>query len=72
MNKIAVIRNGKIVYLDEHAAVMRPSETAARESREDNRMRHRKDILQPNQVDFYKAYPEKAKDFSPELRRQLS
>lgn len=72
MGKITRIINGKLVDIDEHAPVLKPTETAARESRQDNRVRHRKDILQPNQVDFYKAYPDKAKELNPELRRLLS
>lgn len=72
MSKIARIINGQIVYLDESAPVIKPNETAARESREDNRVRHRKDILQKNETAYYKAYPEAAKDLNPELRRLLS
>lgn len=70
-NKIARIINGRIVY-GEHAGISKPNETAARASREDQKVRFRKDILQRNQVDYYKAYPEQAKDLNPELRRLLS
>lgn len=71
-NSIAIIRNGKIIYVDDSSPVIRPSETANRESRESQKTRYRKDLLQRNQVDYYKAYPEKAKDLNPELRRLLS
>ncbi len=71
-NNIARIINGRIVYIDEHSPVVQPNITAARESRQDNFVRHRKDVLQKNQVDYWKAYPEKAKDLNPELRRLLS
>ncbi len=67
----AIIRNGQIIR-DTDAEHVKPSETAARESRADQVMRHRKDILQPMETDYWKAYPEKAKDLSPELRRLLS
>lgn len=70
-NKIARIIGGRIVYGD-HADISKPTETAARASREDQKVRFRKDILQKNQVDYYKAYPEQAKDLNPELRRLLS
>ena len=69
---IARIINGKIVYLDEHAPVLTPNETAARENREQQRNKYRGEMLQPNQVDYYKQYPEQAKNLSPELRRLLS
>lgn len=72
MGKITRIINGQLVDIDEHAPVIKPTETAARESREEGRMKYRKDILQKNQVDYYKAYPEKAKELNPELRRLLS
>lgn len=72
MGKITRIINGKLVDIDEHAPVLKPTETAARESRQDNRVRHRKDILQRNETAFYRAYPEEAKKLNPELRRLLS
>jgi len=71
MNKKAVIRNGRIIY-DVDAEVLKPNETAARANREDMKVKHRKDLLQRNQVDFYKAYPEQAKNLSEETRRLLS
>lgn len=67
----AIIRSGKIIY-DTNSEVIKPTETAARASREDNRTRHRKDILQRNETQFFKAYPDEAKKLSPELRRLLS
>lgn len=67
----AVIRNGRIVY-DIDSEIIKPTETAARASREDQRVRYRKDILQKNQVGYYKAFPEAAKELNPELRRLLS
>ena len=72
MGKIVRIIDCKIVRIDEHAPVARPTETAARENREDNRMRHRKDILQKNQVDYWKVHKDQAEQLSPELRRLLS
>lgn len=71
MNKKAIIRNGVIVY-DTDAATIQPNETAARERRTGMQMKNRKELLQKNQVDFYKAYPEQLENLSPELRRQLS
>lgn len=71
MNKTAVIRNGKIIY-GEEAHVLKPNETAARERREGMKTKHRKDLLQKNQVDFYKVHPEEAKNFNDETRRLLS
>lgn len=70
-NRIAAIRNGKIVY-DDTSIFPIPTETAARESRTDQRNRYRAETLQPNQVDYYRVYPEQAKDLNPELRRLLS
>lgn len=72
MSSIARIINGRIEYLDEHAPILQPNETEARSSREAGRAKYRKETLQKNQVDYYKAYPEKAKDLNPELRRLLS
>jgi len=72
MNKIARIVNDKIIYSDEHAPTITPNETAARERRENMKMKHRKDLLQRNQVDYYKAFPEQAKNLSDETRRLLS
>lgn len=67
----AIIRNGRIVY-DTDAERIIPNETAARERRESMKTRHRKDLLQKNQVDYYKAFPEQAKNLSDETRRLLS
>lgn len=69
MNKV-VIRNGKIVRGE--AESIKPTETEARANRENMKVKGRKDMLQKNQVDYYKAYPEQAKNLSPELRRLLS
>lgn len=71
-SKIAIIRQGKIIYQDEHVAPIKPNDSVTRESREEGRRVHRKDILQRNDVNYFKAYPEKLKELSPELRRQLS
>lgn len=68
---IAVIRNGRIIY-GESAIVPLPTETEARSSREAQKVKYRADLLQKNQVDYYKVHPEKAEVFSDELRRQLS
>lgn len=67
----AVIRNGQIIY-GEEATSQKPNDLQARANREDQKVRHRKDMLQPNQVDYYKAYPEQAKDLPDETRRLLS
>jgi len=71
--KRAVIRSGRIIYGDDISAeIIKPNETAARAGREDMKVRHRKEMLQKNQVDFYKAYPEQAKNLNDETRRLLS
>ena len=72
MSKIAIIRGGKIIYTDEHAEVALPNETAARERRERMKVDNRKELLQPNQTDYYKVYKDQAKNLSPELRRLVS
>lgn len=72
MNKIARIINGQIVYTDSHAPASRPNETAARANREEMKTTHRKDLLQRNEVGYYRAYPEQAKNLSDETRRLLS
>lgn len=72
MAKIARISNGKIIYTDESAPVIAPNETAARERREAMKTKHRAELLQPNQVDYYKQYPEQAKNLSDDVRRLLS
>lgn len=72
MAKIARIVNNKIVYSDDHAEVIKPNETLARGRREYQRAKHRKDILQPNQVDYYKAHPEQLDNLSDDLKRLLT
>lgn len=72
MSKVAIIRNGTIVYLDESSPVILPNETANRESREDQKVRHRADLLQKNQVDYWKVHKDQAEALNPELRRLLS
>lgn len=67
----AVIRNGKIIY-DVDAEVSKPSETAARENREAMKTKHRGDMLQRNEVGYYKKYPKELDNLSPELKRLLS
>jgi len=69
--KKAIIRGNKIIY-GEDAELMLPSETAARERREKMKVNNRKALLQKNQVDFYRAYPEQLDNLSDELKRQLS
>lgn len=69
--RIARIVNGKIVY-GSHAQVIKPNEMAANERRQRMRTDRRKEMLQRNQVDYYKAYPEQAKNLSDETRRLLS
>lgn len=68
---IAIIRNGKIVY-GVPADMPLPTETEANSRRRDMKTAHRKDLLQPNQVDYYKAYPDQAKELGDETRRLLS
>lgn len=72
MNKVAIIRRGTIIYLDEHATVAHPNETAARESRENQRVRYRAETLQKSDPDYWKVYKDQAENLSPELRRLLS
>lgn len=67
----AVIRNGRIVY-DADAELVKPSMTSARENRESQRSKYRAEMLQKNQVDYYKVNPEQAKNLSDETRRLLS
>jgi hypothetical protein len=69
--QIAVIRNGRIIY-GEKAHVPLPNETEARSSREGQKTKYRADLLQVNEVGYYKVHPDKAEGFSDELRRQLS
>lgn len=71
MSQKAVIRNGKIVY-DSDAEVTKPNSLEGHSKREAMKMRHRKDLLQPNQVDYYKVHPEQAKDLPEETQRLLS
>lgn len=72
MSKIARIINGTIVYTDDHAPTTKPNETEARAKREEMKTTHRADMLQRNQVDYYRKYPEQAKNLSDETRRLLS
>lgn len=72
MSKIARIINGQIVYSDDHAPVINPTETEARSNREEQKTKHRADILQKNQVDYWKVHPDQAEALNPELRRLLS
>lgn len=71
MNKHAIIRNGKIIY-DQSAELVKPNETQARANREEMKTTHRKDLLQRNQVDYYKAFPEQLENLSDETKRLLS
>lgn len=72
MTKIARIVNGEIVYTTERAEISKPNETVARSRRESQRNKYRKETLQPNQTDYYKAYPDKLDNLSDGLKRQLS
>lgn len=67
----AVIRNGKIIYGQEANAI-KPSSTEAKARREAMKTNHRKDLLQPNQTDYYRVYKDKANDLPDETRRLLS
>jgi hypothetical protein len=71
-NRKAIIRNGRIVY-DEEATVARPTETNARFEREAERKTYAREITQPSSTNFYKAYPERAKEiYSEETLRLIS
>lgn len=67
----AIIRNGEIIY-DQSAELIKPNETQARANREEMKTKHRKDLLQRNQVDYYKAFPEQLENLSDETKRLLS
>lgn len=71
MNKITRIHNGSIVY-GEAADTIKPTETAANANREAMKVNHRGDMLQRNETEYYKKYPEQLENLSPELRRLLS
>lgn len=70
MSNIVRIHNGKIV--EGSSDVINPSETSARENRQAMRTKHRRELLQPNQVDYYKEYPQHMKDLPEETQRLLS
>ena len=72
MNKIARIVNGKIIYSNEHAPTITPNETEARARREGMKTKHRAELLQPNQTEYYKVYKDQAKNLSDDVRRLLS
>ncbi len=57
MSKIAIIRGGKIIY-DTEPTITKPNETNARFEREFERKKYRKDTIQPNSVEYAKAYPD--------------
>ena len=67
----AIIKNGKIIYGIDSTHI-KPNETSARERREGMKTKHRKALLQKNQTEFYRAYPEQAKNLNDETRRLLS
>lgn len=70
MSKV-VIRNGKII--EDSGKLIKPNELSAKFNRESEKVKYRKDLLQPTQVDFAKAYPEKAKElYNEETLRLLS
>lgn len=69
--KKAIIKNGCIIY-GESAEIVGVSSTEARSRREAMKVKHRKTLLQKNQVDYYKAYPGQANDLPDETRRLLS
>ena len=72
-SKKAIIRNGRIIYGDDiEADVAVPNETAARERRQAMKTKNRGEMLQPNQTEYYKKYPEQLSNLSPDLRRLLS
>lgn len=66
-----IIRNGKIV--EEEATIVHANQMSAKFDREHMKREHRKDLIQPNQVDFAKAYPDKAKEmYGEDTLRLLS
>jgi hypothetical protein len=67
-NKKAVIKNGRIYY-GEEAEIVLPNEMQARANREDMKVRHRKDMLQPNDLNYYRAYKDQAKNLPDDIRR---
>lgn len=69
-NKKAVIRNGKIVY-DVDATPIIPNDTEARANRQSMKVNKRKELLQRNDLNYYRAYPEQAKNLSDEIRRLI-
>jgi hypothetical protein len=71
MGQRAVIRGNKILY-DVEAKKSTPNDTVARANRQDMKYRHRKELLQPNQVDYYKAHKDQLKDLPDETQRLLS
>lgn len=71
--KKAVIRNGKIIYGDDiEANSVKPNDQQAKANREAMKINNRKDLLQPSQTDFYKAYKNKLDDLPDEAKRLLS
>jgi len=72
-NKIARIINGKIVYSDQNAKPVKSNEMSAKHNREAMKVRHRKDLVQPNEIAFGRAYPEKTREmYGDETARLLS
>lgn len=67
----AIIRNGKIIY-GVNAEIPKPNETEAKANRNDQKVRHRADMLQPTETDYYRVYKDQAKDLPDETRRLLS
>lgn len=71
MAKRVIIKNGKIIEAKASTIIANPN--SAKFNREHMKREHRKDLLQPNQVDFAKAYPEKAKElYNEDTLRLLS
>lgn len=59
--KRAIIKNGKIIY-DEESSLQKSNEFSAKHNREAMKVKYRKDLVQPNEIAFGKAWPEKAKE----------
>lgn len=69
----AIIRNGVIIYGDDiESTHIKPNETEARARREGMKTKYRAELLQKNEVGYYRKYPEQLNNLSPELRRLLS
>lgn len=72
MTKIARIHNGKIVYTDDAAPAVKPNEMQARSDRQATRDKHRRDMLQRNEVDYYRVHKDQIKNLDEGTQRLIS